>query len=191
MGKAVFKNYDYGTRRFERIEFERTSDFNNGTSGGDNTGWNNLDAAIDVIESGSRWDKQKLVVDAAKSEVLSSLAIITKNIDADVSIATKWNNLSVFKAKIEIHKKEFEKLARPHINAAITTAHETIINNAIIDHQEYAYKSAEFMIKLEGFWHSQWWATDGALTTATKARANATLQLCEDGLIFQILSCEL
>jgi hypothetical protein len=105
MGKAVFKNYDYGTRRFERIEFERTSDFNNGTSGGDNTGWNNLDAAIDVIESGSRWDKQKLVVDAAKSEVLSSLAMITKNIDADVSIATKWNNLSVFKAKIEIRQK--------------------------------------------------------------------------------------
>ncbi len=166
MGKAVFKNYDYGTRRFERIEFERTSDFNNGTSGGDNTGWNNLDAAIDVIESGSRWDKQKLVVDAAKSEVLSSLAIITKNIDADVSIATKWNNLSVFKAKIEIHKKEFEKLARPHITAAITTAHETIINNAIIDHQEYAYKSAKFMIKLEGFWHSQHSKTNKAYESA-------------------------
>jgi hypothetical protein len=46
--------------------FCELSDFNNGTSGGDNTGWNNLDAAIDVIESGSRWDKQKLVVDAAK-----------------------------------------------------------------------------------------------------------------------------
>ena len=166
MGKAVFKNYDYGTRRFERIEFERTSDFNNGTSGGDNTGWNNLDAAIDVIESGSRWDKQKLVVDAAKSEVLSSLAMITKNIDADVSIATKWNNLSVFKAKIEIHKKEFEKLARPHINAAITTAHETIINNAIIDHQEYALKFAEFMIKLEGFWHSQHSKTNKAYESA-------------------------
>ncbi len=166
MGKAVFKNYDYGTRRFERIEFERTSDFNNGTSGGDNTGWNNLDAAIDVIESGSRWDKQKLVVDAAKSEVLSSLAMITKNIDADVSIATKWNNLSVFKAKIEIHKKEFEKLARPHITAAITTAHETIINNAIIDHQEYAYKSAKFMIKLEGFWHSQHSKTNKAYESA-------------------------
>jgi hypothetical protein len=94
------------------------------SSGGDNTGWNNLDAAIDVIESGSRWDKQKLVVDAAKSEVLSSLAMITKNIDADVSIATKWNNLSVFKAKIEIHKKEFEKLARPHINAATHKPYE-------------------------------------------------------------------
>jgi hypothetical protein len=37
MGKVVFKNYDYGRRRYERIEFEGTSDFSNGTSGGDNT----------------------------------------------------------------------------------------------------------------------------------------------------------
>jgi hypothetical protein len=42
MGKAVFKNYDYGTRRFERIEFERTSDFNNGTSGEKSTQLKNI-----------------------------------------------------------------------------------------------------------------------------------------------------
>jgi hypothetical protein len=57
-------------------------------------------------------------------------------------------------------------LARPHINAAITTAHETIINNAIIDHQEYALKFAEFMIKLEGFWHSQHSKTNKAYESA-------------------------
>ncbi len=175
MGKVVFKNYDYGRRRYERIEFEGTSDFSNGTSGGDNTGWSNLDAGIDVEESGYRWNKQKILVDAAKSEVLTALSVITNTIDTDVSILTKWTNYAVFTSKVKVHRTEFEKLARPHITAVIPVAHETVINNAIIDHQEYAYKSAEFMIKLEGFWHSQWWATDGALTTATKARANATL----------------
>jgi hypothetical protein len=78
------------------------------------------------------------LVDAAKSEVLTALSVITNTIDTDVSILTKWTNYAVFTSKVKVHRTEFEKLARPHITSVIPVAHETVINNAIIDHQEYA-----------------------------------------------------
>jgi hypothetical protein len=81
------------------IKFLRTSQFNSGYTVV-NTGWNNLDAAIDAEEEGMRWDKHRAVV--FTSEVVTSIAsaLVRDTVDTDILIAQKWANLEDLKSKI-------------------------------------------------------------------------------------------
>jgi hypothetical protein len=64
MGKTLFENYNYSRGKSFPIKFLRTFQFNTGgdylalTADTNNTGWDNLDVAIDAEEEGMRWDKQ-------------------------------------------------------------------------------------------------------------------------------------
>jgi predicted nucleic acid-binding protein len=158
MGNNIFKNYDYGNQRYERIEFKRTVDIYNW--------WRKIDAVIDVTESGPRWDKQKLVVEAAKSEVLTALSVVTNIIDTSASIKDKWIKFEAFEAKFQIHKKEVKRLAHPHTTIAITTAHQAVINRATADNQRYALKLQPFKKKLEAVWTNQYQKTNEAYESA-------------------------
>jgi hypothetical protein len=158
MGNNIFKNYDYGNQRYERIEFKRTVDIYNW--------WRKIDAVIDVTESGPRWDKQKLVVEAAKSEVLTALSVVTNIIDTSASIKGKWIKFEAFEAKFQIHKKEVKRLAHPHTTIAITTAHQAVINRATADNQRYALKLQPFKKKLEEVWTNQYQKTNEAYESA-------------------------
>jgi hypothetical protein len=61
MGKTLIENYNYSQRKSNSIKFFRTFQFNSGrtlvgAADTNNTGWDNLDAAIDAEEEGMRWD---------------------------------------------------------------------------------------------------------------------------------------
>jgi hypothetical protein len=83
------------------------------TADTNNTGWDNLDDAIDAEEEGMRWDKHRAVVFTSEVVTSTASALVRDTVDTDILTAQKWANLEDLKYKIILHKKKINKLTLP------------------------------------------------------------------------------
>jgi hypothetical protein len=168
MGKEVFENYNWGAATYRKIKFYGTSqfhrgdkDYNDEDDDTDNTGWDHVDNEMHVVERGVRWDKQKLVVDAAKIQVLNSLAI-TFNIGTGASVARKRAHLGEFKARVAAYKTGVNKLNHP----GMTTEHMNVIIAGRVEYKLWELKITPFEKELEEIWAKQYQATNEVYESA-------------------------
>jgi hypothetical protein len=168
MGKEVFENYNWGAATYRKIKFYGTSqfhrgdkDYNDEDDDTDNTGWDHVDNEMHVVERGVRWDKQKLVVDAAKIQVLNSLAI-TFNIGTGASVARKRAHLGEFKARVAAYKTGVNKLNHP----SMTTEHMNVIIEGRVEYKVWELKITPLEKELEEIWAKQYQATNEVYESA-------------------------
>jgi hypothetical protein len=114
-----------------------------------------------VVERGVRWDKQKLVVDAAKIQVLNSLAIAF-NIGTGASVARKRAHLGEFKARVAAYKTGVNKLNHP----SMTTEHMNVIIEGRVEYKVWELKITPLEKELEEIWAKQYQATNEVYESA-------------------------
>jgi hypothetical protein len=157
MGKTLFENYNYSRGKSFPIKFLRTFQFNTGgdylalTADTNNTGWDNLDVAIDAEEEGMRWDKHRAVVFTSEVVTSTASALVRDTVDTDILTAQKWANLEDLKSKIILHKKEINKLTYP----GMTNAHQSVITLETRLNTEHEAMVAKTQAKLVAFWDDQ------------------------------------
>jgi hypothetical protein len=188
MGKTLFENYSYSQRKSNSIKFLRTFQFNSGRTlvgavDTNNTGWDNLDTAIDAEEEGMRWDKYRAVV--FTSEVVAAIAstLVRDTVDTDILIAQKWANLEDLKSKITLHKRKINKLTYP----GMTSAHQSVITLETRLNTEHKAMAATAQAKLVAFWDDQETKTNEVYSVAYEAKQ----QMLEDDSKIELLESTL
>ena len=189
MGKTLFENYNYSRGKSFPIKFLRTFQFNTGgdylalTADTNNTGWDNLDVAIDAEEEGMRWDKYRAVVFTSEVVAAIASALVRDTVDTDILIAQKWANLEDLKSKITLHKRKINKLTYP----SMTSAHQSVITLETRLNTEHKAMAATAQAKLVAFWDDQETKTNEVYSVAYEAKQ----QMLEDDSKIELLESTL